>query len=57
MRGRRKSNNPKTERIRITSKTRQMLVELRKILKMPEYYREGDVIEALITNFKQSLMQ
>lgn len=56
MRGRRKSNNPKTERIRITSKTRQMLVELRKILKMPEYYREGDVIEALITNFKQSLM-
>jgi hypothetical protein len=34
-----------------------MLVELRKILKMPEYYREGDVIKALITNFKQSLMQ
>ena len=46
MRGRMKTQNPKTEHIRLTLRTRQGLSELSRIMKMPSYYKEGDVIEA-----------
>jgi len=48
MRGRRKIQNPKSELVRITLRARKELVEIRRILQMPAYYKEGDVIEALI---------
>jgi hypothetical protein len=50
MRGRKKTQNPKSEHIRITFRTRAGLLELSRILKMPPYYKEGDIIEALMPN-------
>jgi hypothetical protein len=47
-RGRKKTQNPKTEHIRISFKTRQQLQDLKIQLKMPFYYKEGDIIAALI---------
>lgn len=55
MRGRKKTQNPKSQHIRISFKARQGLIELKKILKLPYYYKEGDVIEALIRTVKSEL--
>jgi len=55
MRGRKKTQNPKSQHIRISFNAKQELIELRKILKMPYYYKEGDVIEALIRIVKSEL--
>jgi succinate dehydrogenase flavin-adding protein (antitoxin of CptAB toxin-antitoxin module) len=55
MRGRKKTQNPKSEHIRITFRTRAGLLELSRILKMPPYYKEGDIIEALIRLMKSQL--
>lgn len=55
MRGRKKTQNPKSEHIRITFRTRAGLLELSRILKMPPYYKEGDIIEALIRLMKSQV--
>jgi len=55
MRGRKKTQNPRSEHIRISFKTRQGLIELSSILKMPPYYKEGDVIDALIRIIRPQL--
>lgn len=57
MRGRKKTQNPKIEHIRISFRTRQGLLELSRILKMPPYYKEGDVIDALIRLTKSKLAE
>lgn len=57
MRGRKKTQNPKTEHIRISFRTRQGLLELSRSLKMPSYYKEGDVIEGLIRLMKSQLTE
>ena len=55
MRGRKKIQNPKSEHIRISLKTRQDLLELRGILSMPRHYKEGDIIEGVVRLFKSQL--
>lgn len=55
MRGRKKIQNPKSEHIRISIKARHDLLELRKILNMPLYYKENEIIEGLISLVKSQL--
>lgn len=53
--GRKRLQDPKSEHIRISLRTRRELFELGRILKMPLYYNEGDIIDGLVHIVKSAL--